>query len=105
CGWSLEPDLGIRREMRISPISEQPSIRWGMIGCGAVTEVKSGPALYTANGSTLIAVASRTLLSAQDYATRHRIPLFYENVDDLISSKEVDAIYVATPPEVIKSWR
>lgn len=69
-----------------------------MIGCGAVTEVKSAPALYSANGSALVAVASRTFLSAQNYAMRHGIPLVYENVDDLIASTEVDAVYVATPP-------
>ncbi|MGY0798154.1 Gfo/Idh/MocA family protein [Lysobacter sp. A286] len=75
-----------------------PIIRWGMIGCGAVTEVKSGPAFYSTAGSALTAVASRSFLSAQDYARRHGVPFVYENVDDLISAKEVDAVYVATPP-------
>lgn len=35
------------------------TLRWGLIGCGDVTEVKSGPALQRAEGSQLVAVASR----------------------------------------------
>lgn len=69
-----------------------------MIGCGAVTEVKSGPAFASAKGSTLAAVASRTPAAAHDYAKRHGIPLVLDNVHDLIASPEVDAVYVATPP-------
>ena len=69
-----------------------------MIGCGAVTEVKSGPAFQRAAGSALVAVASRTPVSARDYARRHGLPHAYETADALIASDEVDAVYVATPP-------
>ncbi|MHC4758476.1 MAG: gfo/Idh/MocA family oxidoreductase, partial [Planctomycetota bacterium] len=31
-------------------------VRWGIIGCGNVTEKKSGPAFYKADGSELVAV-------------------------------------------------
>lgn len=79
------------------------TIRWGMIGCGAVTEVKSGPAFHRAAGSALTAVASRNFRSAQDYARRHGVPIVYETVDELISSSEVDAVYVATPPDSHKA--
>lgn len=69
-----------------------------MIGCGAVTEIKSGPAFAHANGSVLAAVASRSSAAATAYAKRHHVPLVFENVDDLISSAEVDVVYIATPP-------
>lgn len=75
------------------------SIRWGMIGCGAVTEVKSGPAFQQADGSALVAVASRRLSAAEDYARRHAVPKVYADIDDLIASPEVDAVYIATPPD------
>jgi predicted dehydrogenase len=32
------------------------TIRWGMIGCGDVAEVKSGPGFYKADHSSLVAV-------------------------------------------------
>lgn len=79
-------------------------IRWGMIGCGAVCEVKSGPAFAQVAGSTLAAVASRNLARARDYAKRHSIPLVFADIDDLICSAEVDAVYIATPPGSHKDW-
>ena len=35
------------------------TIRWGIIGCGNVTEIKSGPGFQKANNSTLVAVMRR----------------------------------------------
>lgn len=74
------------------------TIRWGIIGCGAVTEVKSGPALQKASGSTLVAVMRRTGELAKDYAHRHNVPKWYEKADDLINDPDVNAVYIATPP-------
>ena len=74
-------------------------IRWGMIGCGDVTEKKSGPAFSKIKGSRLLAVASRTPARAEDYARRHHIPRWYSRPDDLIQDPEINAIYIATPPD------
>ena len=73
-------------------------IRWGIIGCGNVTEVKSGPALQKADGSTLVAVMRRDREKAADYARRHGVPRHYDRSEDLLADPEVDAVYVATPP-------
>ena len=74
------------------------TIRWGIIGCGDVTEVKSGPAFQKADHSRLVAVMRRTGELAQDYAKRHGVPRWYDNAEALINDPDVDAIYVATPP-------
>src|SRR5256714_3301293 len=76
----------------------KPKLKWGIIGCGDVTEVKSGPAFNKVNNSTLIAVMRRDLEKARDYASRHGVPKWYNNADQLISDPEINAIYVATPP-------
>jgi len=73
-------------------------VRWGIIGCGNVTEVKSGPGFQKADGSSLVAVMRRDLSKAQDYARRHGVPRAYGSADELIHDPEVDAVYVATPP-------
>jgi predicted dehydrogenase len=73
-------------------------VRWGILGCGDVTEVKSGPALQNAKGSALVAVMRRDRDKAADYARRHGVPRFYDRSEDLILDPEVDAVYVATPP-------
>lgn len=74
------------------------TIRWGIIGCGDVTEVKSGPGFQKANGSELAAVMRRRRSLAEDYARRHGVPQFYDDADALIRDPGVDAVYIATPP-------
>ena len=74
-------------------------VRWGILGCGAVTEVKSGPALQKAARSTVTAVMRRNGALAADYAARHGIARWYDDADALIADPDVDAVYVATPPD------
>ena len=73
-------------------------VRWGIIGCGSVCEVKSGPAFRKCSGSALVAVMRRDAAKAQDFARRHGVPKWYDDADRLIQDDEVDAVYVATPP-------
>jgi predicted dehydrogenase len=73
-------------------------IRWGIIGCGAVTELKSGPAFQLASGSALVAVMRRDSAAAENFANRHRVEKWYDDADKLIFDKDIDAIYIATPP-------
>ena len=73
-------------------------IRWGFIGCGDVTEVKSGPAFNKIEGSTVVAVMSRNESRARDYAQRHGIPRWHDDADAVIEADDIDAVYVATPP-------
>jgi predicted dehydrogenase len=73
-------------------------VRWGVIGCGAVTEVKSGPGFQKADGSSLAAVMRRDRAKAEDYARRHGVARAYDDADALIRDPDVDAVYIATPP-------
>src|SRR5260221_7527779 len=75
-----------------------------MIGAGDVTEVKSGPAFNKAEHSTLVAVMRRNGDLARDYAQRHGVPKWYADADALINDPEVDAVYIATPPDVHKDY-
>ena len=74
------------------------TIRWGIIGCGNVTEVKSGPGFQKAENSALVAVMRRNGALAQDYARRHNVPRWTDDGQALIDDPEVNAVYVATPP-------
>ncbi|WP_448103935.1 Gfo/Idh/MocA family protein [Pedobacter panaciterrae] len=73
-------------------------IKWGIIGCGDVTEVKSGPAFNKVPNSSLVAVMRRDVAKARDYASRHNVPAWYDNAEKLINDPEVNAVYIATPP-------
>lgn len=73
-------------------------VRWGFIGCGEVTEKKSGPAFAMVEGSKVVAVMSRDKEKARSYAERHNIPQYYTDAQSLIADKNVNAVYIATPP-------
>lgn len=74
------------------------AIRWGIIGCGDVCEVKSGPAFYKVPGSELTMVMRRDAARAADFARRHGVPRFTSDASELIESPDVDIVYIATPP-------
>lgn len=76
------------------------TISWGIIGCGDVTEIKSGPAFNKLANSSLVAVMRRNAAKAADYALRHNVARWYADAQQLINDSEVNAIYIATPP----SW-
>ncbi|MBU3114642.1 Gfo/Idh/MocA family protein [Clostridium lacusfryxellense] len=80
------------------------TIRWGIIGCGDVTEVKSGPGFQNSKNSQLVAVMRRNGELAKDYAKRHNVPKWYDNADELINDPDVDAVYIATPPAFHKEY-
>ena len=74
------------------------TLNWGIIGCGDVTEVKSGPAFNQVPNSKLYAVMRRSADKAADYAKRHQVPVWYNDAEALINDPHVHAIYIATPP-------
>lgn len=73
-------------------------VNWGIVGCGDVTEVKSGPAFNKVPNSSLVAVMRRDGAKAKDYAERHGVPKWYDDAQQLIDDPEINAIYIATPP-------
>jgi len=72
------------------------TIRWGMIGCGDVTERKSGPGFGKAEHSELVAVMRRNGALAADYARRHSVQRWHDDADAIIGAKDIDAVYIAT---------
>lgn len=79
-------------------------INWGIIGCGDVAEVKSGPAFNKVPDSKLVAVMRRNAAKAEDFAKRHNVQHWYSDADKLIEDPEVNAIYIATPPSTHEAY-
>jgi predicted dehydrogenase len=96
--WAAPSEPWPRHE-RASTLTAVDRVRWGIIGVGDVTERKSGPGFQQAERSELIAVMRRKGELAADYARRHNVPRWYDDADELINDPEVDAVYVATPPD------
>lgn len=78
------------------------TVRWGILGVGDVCEVKSAPAMQKIANSEVVAVMRRNGEKAKNYADRHAVSTWYDNADDLINDPNVNAIYIATPPNAHK---
>jgi len=74
-------------------------VNWGVIGAGSVCEKKSAPAMKKVSGSSLVAVMRRNAEKCKDFAERHGVAKWYDDADALINDPEVNAIYIATPPD------
>jgi predicted dehydrogenase len=72
------------------------TIRWGMIGCGDVAEIKSGPAFYKTEHSQLVAVMRRNGPLAENFAQRHGVARWSTDANDIIHATDIDAVYIAT---------
>jgi predicted dehydrogenase len=73
-------------------------IKWGIIGCGDVAEVKSGPAFQQVENSNLVSVMRRNTEKAKSFAVRHHVPHWTTNANDILNNKDINAVYIATPP-------
>jgi len=85
----------LRRE-----VNSRKLVRWGLIGCGDVTEKKSGPAYRKAMHSDLVMVMRRDAAKCEDYARRHGIKQWTTSAEELINHPAVEAITIATPPHM-----
>ncbi|GIP59798.1 Gfo/Idh/MocA family oxidoreductase [Paenibacillus woosongensis] len=72
------------------------TIRWGIMGTGWIAEKFAADLTHVSNGEGM-AVGSRTLNSANQFAAKFNIPRAYGSYEELVSDPEIDAIYVATP--------
>ncbi len=79
-------------------MSDNLTVKWRFIGCGEVTEKKSGPAFGIVEGSKVVAVMSRSKEKARSYAERHNIQRWYTDAQELVDDPDVNAVYIATPP-------
>jgi predicted dehydrogenase len=71
-------------------------IRWGVVGPGRIAE-KVVEDFAVVDGARVVAVASRSLERAQDFATRHGIERAHGSYADVLADADVDVLYVATP--------
>lgn len=75
-----------------------------MVGCGAVTRLKSAPAYQQTSGFELAAVAGRNEAKLKDYAQAFKVPNVFVDAQQMIADEQIDAVYVATPPDSHKQF-
>ncbi len=71
-------------------------IRWGIIGAGNISSTFA-TALNSMGDTRLVAVASRELRRAEEFANRFHIEKAYGSYEELANDPEVDVVYIGTP--------
>jgi predicted dehydrogenase len=80
-------------------MTETKTIRWGIAGTGTIA-AQFASDIGLARGAILSAVCSRELAKARQFAVRHSGVASFGSLQSMISSGEIDAVYIATPNAV-----
>lgn len=79
-------------------------IRWGIISTANIGLKRVIPAIQASRNGEVVAVASRSLEKAQDFAAQTGIPRAYGSYEELIADPEIDAIYNPLPNSEHAAW-
>ncbi|WP_129706614.1 Gfo/Idh/MocA family protein [Priestia megaterium] len=71
-------------------------IRFGVIGTNWITDRLLESAQYV-DDFQLAAVYSRTIEKAEEFAGKYDIPHIFTDLEEMATSSEIDAVYIATP--------
>ena len=72
------------------------NIRWGIIGLGKIAN-KFATDLASIEHVELVAVASRNIQNANNFAEKYNAKKAYSSYEELAKDTNVDAVYIATP--------
>ncbi|MEA1910127.1 MAG: Gfo/Idh/MocA family oxidoreductase [Spirochaetota bacterium] len=72
-------------------------IKWGLIGCGDISQKRVAPGLRDAKSSKLISVNRSDFSKAESFAKEFGADKWIENWQDLITDTDINAVYIATP--------
>ena len=83
--------------------SSETALRWGILSTGSIAHTFAR-GLREAKRGHLVAVASRTQPSADEFGDEFDIPHRHGDYQALIDNPDVDAIYIATPHPMHAPW-
>lgn len=71
--------------------------RWGLLGCGDIANKRVASAIQSDPLSSLVAACRRDETKLEEFGGQFEVPFLTTSADELFSSSDIDAIYVATP--------
>jgi xylose dehydrogenase (NAD/NADP) len=79
------------------------NIRWGLLSTARINR-KVIPAIRESPRGDLVAVASRSQEKALEYAEKWNIPRAFGSYDEMLTSGEIDAVYIGLPNHLHAEW-
>ena len=77
---------------------------WGVLSTSNIGRVAVNPAIQKSSNGELLAVASRDLKRAQDFAAAAHIPVAYGNYLELLEDVRIQAVYIPLPNSLHRKW-
>jgi predicted dehydrogenase len=78
-------------------------VRWGLLSTANINHHLI-PAIRGSKRGELLAVASRSLLVAEEYATRWNIPRAFGSYQEMLDSGKIDVVYISLPNHLHAEW-
>ncbi|MEX2460086.1 MAG: Gfo/Idh/MocA family oxidoreductase [Paenibacillaceae bacterium] len=78
-------------------------LRWGVIGAAGINQSVL-PAIQASTTGSVMAIASRDLVKAQNAAKKFNIPTAYGSYEELLLDNQIDAVYIPLPNHLHKEW-
>lgn len=83
---------------------KKQTLKWGILGTAKIARKAIIPAIKTSKLNEVHAVASRSLVKAQEFAQALEIPNAYGSYEELLHDSEINAIYIPLPNDLHKPW-
>jgi predicted dehydrogenase len=78
-------------------------LKWGLLAAGNIAG-KFAKGLRTLSEATALAVGSRDLAKARQFAQTHGLERAYGSYEELLADPDVDAVYISTPNSLHAEW-
>lgn len=79
-------------------------LRWGILSTAKIGIKAVIPAIKQSNNGEVAAIASRRMETALEVAKSLDIPRAFGSYEELLESREVDAVYIPLPNNLHKEW-
>ena len=73
------------------------AVGWAIVSAGRHPDLKMAPAINAAKDTELVAVVSRDLGRAQQFAAKHHARTTCDDFDAMLRDPAVDVVYLALP--------
>jgi hypothetical protein len=83
--------------------AEGKVLRVGFLSTANIA-TKNALAVKASKHAKLVAVASRDLKKAEEWAQKHDVPKAYGSYEELLAASDVDAVYIPLPTMLRKEW-
>ena len=79
-------------------------LRFGVLSTANIGRNQVNPAIQASRNAELLAVASRDLNRAREFAAKSSIPRYYESYEALLDDADIGAVYIPLPNSMHREW-